>query len=131
MGWDRIGESECSVARSLAVVGDRWTFLLIRNLFGGARRFDQLQCNMQVSPHLLSMRLKRLEEDGVIERVPYQERPRRYEYRLTEKGQDLYPVLVKLGEWGAKWCGCEEPGLNEEAEAAAEQASIPATAEGR
>jgi DNA-binding HxlR family transcriptional regulator len=107
MGWDRISESECSVARSLAVVGDRWTFLLIRDLFGGARRFDELQGNLQVSPHVLSMRLKRLEEDGVIERIPYQERPRRYEYRLTEKGRDLHPVLVGLGEWGAKWCGCD------------------------
>jgi DNA-binding HxlR family transcriptional regulator len=132
MGWDRVGESECSVARSLAVVGDRWTFLLIRNLFDGARRFDQLQCNMHVSPHLLSMRLKRLEDDGVVERIPYQERPRRYEYRLTEKGQDLYPVLVKLGEWGAKWCGCDTAGFTEEPEPAQpEPASIPEPVEGR
>lgn len=107
MGWSKVRDSDCSVARSLAVVGDRWTFLLIRDLFRGTRRFDQLQASTQVSPHLLSQRLKRLEDDGVVERVPYQVRPPRFEYRLTPKGQDLYPVMLSLGEWGAKWCGCD------------------------
>lgn len=89
------------------MIGDRWTFLLIRDLFGGSRRFDQLQTGAQVSPHLLSTRLKRLEEDGVVRRVPYQDNPPRYEYSLTAKGLGLYPVLLSLAEWGAKWCGCD------------------------
>jgi DNA-binding HxlR family transcriptional regulator len=126
MGWDKIAESECSVARSLAVVGDRWTFLLIRDLFRGTRRFDRLQANTKVSPHLLSTRLKRLEEDGVVERIQYQERPPRFEYQLTPKGLDLYPVLMSLGAWGAKWCGCtavDLPDAQEEpAQAAVSQA---------
>lgn len=110
MGWSKVRESDCSVARSLAVIGDRWTFLLIRDLFRGSLRFDQLQTSTDVSPHLLSQRLKRLEDDGVVERVPYQDRPPRYEYRLTPKGQDLHPVMMSLAEWGAKWCGCQLAG---------------------
>jgi DNA-binding HxlR family transcriptional regulator len=119
VGWSKVRDSECTVARSLAVVGDRWTFLLIRDLFQGARRFDQLQTSTHVSPHLLSQRLKRLEDDGVVERALYQARPPRFEYRLTPKGQDLYPVMLSLSEWGAKWCGCSVDADDAHEEAAA------------
>ncbi|QLH40378.1 MAG: helix-turn-helix transcriptional regulator [Defluviicoccus sp.] len=107
MGWDDIAESVCPVARSLAVLGDRWTLLIVRELFLGTRRFDAFQVQTGMSPHLLSGRLKRLENDGVIERRPYQQRPPRYEYRLTEKGKDLLGVVLALRAWGLRWCGLD------------------------
>ena len=107
MAWDEIGESVCPIARSLAVLGDRWTMLIIRELFLGTRRFDVFQAQTGMSPHLLSTRLKRLEEDGVIERRAYQFRPRRYEYRLTAKGKDLHGVVLALRAWGMRWCGLD------------------------
>ncbi|MFO1152855.1 MAG: helix-turn-helix domain-containing protein [Rhodospirillales bacterium] len=107
MGWDDIGESACPIARSLAVLGDRWTMLIIRELFLGSRRFDAFQTQTGISPHLLSVRLKRLEEDGVIERRCYQQRPPRHEYRLTAKGKDLLGVVVALRAWGLRWGGLD------------------------
>jgi DNA-binding HxlR family transcriptional regulator len=114
MGWDDIGESVCPIARSLAVLGDRWTMLIIRELFLGTRRFDAFQTQTGMSSHLLSTRLKRLEDDGVIERRLYQTRPRRYEYRLTTKGKDLHGVVLALRAWGLRWCGfdpADEPAV--------------------
>jgi DNA-binding HxlR family transcriptional regulator len=105
MSWDEIGESVCPIARSLAVLGDRWTMLIIRELFLGTRRFDAFQAQTGMSSHLLSVRLKRLEGDGIIERRLYQDRPRRYEYRLTAKGKDLHGVVLALRAWGLRWCG--------------------------
>jgi DNA-binding HxlR family transcriptional regulator len=105
MSWDEIGESVCPIARSLAVLGDRWTLLIIRELFLGTRRFDVFQAQTGMSPHLLSTRLKRLEEDGVIERRPYQFHPLRHDYRLTAKGKDLHAVVLALRAWGLRWCG--------------------------
>lgn len=104
MGWDDVGDSVCPVARALAVLGDRWTLLIIRELFLGTRRFDAFQAQTGMSPHLLSTRLKRLEDAGVVERRPYQNRPRRYEYRLTPKGEDLHGVVLALRAWGLRWC---------------------------
>ena len=80
---DSIGESVCPIARSPAVVGGRWTMLLVRELFMGTRRFDEIQAQTAMPSHLLSIRLKRLEEDGMIVREPYQDCPLRHEYRLT------------------------------------------------
>jgi len=80
---DSIGESVCPIARSPAVVGGRCTMLLVRELFMGTRRFDEIQAQTAMPSHLLSIRLKRLEEDGVIVREPYQDCPLRHEYRLT------------------------------------------------
>ena len=107
MGWDDIAESVCPIARSLAVLGDRWTMLIIRELFLGTRRFDAFQVQTRISPHLLSVRLRRLEDDGVIERRRYQVRPARYEYRLTAKGKDLLGVVLALRAWGLRWCGLD------------------------
>jgi DNA-binding HxlR family transcriptional regulator len=110
MSWDDIAESVCPIARSLTVLGDRWTTLIIRELFLGTRRFDAFQMQTGISPHLLSMRLKRLEEDGVVERRRYQDRPARFEYRLTTKGKDLLGVVLALRAWGLRWGGLDPAG---------------------
>jgi DNA-binding HxlR family transcriptional regulator len=90
----------CSIARTLEVVGERWTLLIVRNLFLGLRRFDDLQQNLGIARNVLAARLEKLVEAGVVETRPYSERPPRYEYVLTEKGRDLFPVLVALMQWG-------------------------------
>jgi len=105
MNWTRIGKSQCPVARALAMVGDRWTLLILRELFVGVPRFEDIQAETGVSSHLLSMRLRKLELHGILIRKQYSKRPVRYEYRLTAKGRDLYPVLLALKAWGEKWGG--------------------------
>lgn len=103
MKWQAVGEQPCSIARALSVIGDRWTMLVLRNAFLGIRRFDDFQANLGVTRHVLSDRLKRLVEHEILKRTPYQDRQERFEYRLTEKGRDLYPVLLSLAAWGDKW----------------------------
>jgi DNA-binding HxlR family transcriptional regulator len=103
MRWDDIDKQVCSVARSLSVVGERWTMLIIRDAFLGTRRFDQFQSNLGITRHRLSERLGKLVDAGVLVKVPYNERPLRYEYRLTRKGLGLYPVLMSLARWGDEW----------------------------
>jgi DNA-binding HxlR family transcriptional regulator len=90
----------CSIARALELVGDRWTLLVLREAFLGTRRFHAFQDHLGLARTVLSDRLGRLVEDGLLERVRYAERPERFEYRLTEKGVDLWPVLVALLQWG-------------------------------
>lgn len=90
----------CSVARTLEVVGERWTMLIVRNVFLGLRRFDEIQANLGIARNVLTTRLEKLVEVGVLERRQYQERPVRHEYRLTEKGIDLWPVMTALMQWG-------------------------------
>lgn len=107
MGWAEVGESVCPIARALAVVGDRWTGLIVRELFLGVKRFEEFQAQTGMSSHLLSTRLKRLESEGIVQRRSYCQRPPRYEYRLTAKGLDLYPMLLSLKAWGEKWGGLE------------------------
>src|ERR1700712_1226375 len=114
MRWDDVCESVCPIARSLSVVGHRWTLLILRELSMDSRRFDEIQAQTGMSPFLLSTRLKRLEKDGVIERRLYSERPPRYEYHTTEKGRDLDEVLLLLRAWQMKWDGDqvdEEPAV--------------------
>jgi len=103
MRWDEIDELPCSIARSLSVVGDRWTLLVLRECFLGVRRFEDLQTHLGIARHRLSDRLNRLVEHGVLKKVPYQDSPPRHEYRLTDKGKDLYPVLLSLVRWGDRW----------------------------
>ncbi|CAN5154628.1 hypothetical protein BH10PSE17_BH10PSE17_03640 [soil metagenome] len=105
MGWDSVSDSACPIARSLAIIGDRWTLLILRELALGNHRFDSLQARTGMSSHLLSTRLKRLEADAVIERRLYEERPPRYEYHATPKGRELDPLLSLLKTWGRKWEG--------------------------
>jgi len=103
MRWKDVGENRCSVARTLSVIGDPWTLLILRDVFLGIRRFDDFQSRLDVTRHLLADRLKKLVKAGILRREPYQERPTRYEYRLTEKGRDLFPVLMALIKWGDRW----------------------------
>lgn len=90
----------CSIAAALEVIGDRWTLLILRDAFRGIRRFDQLHEHLGVARNLLADRLQRLVEHQVLEKVPYQERPVRYEYRLSDKGRDLSSALIALMHWG-------------------------------
>src|ERR1019366_10537466 len=90
----------CSIAGALAVVGERWSLLIVRDVFLGLRRFDEIQADLGIARNVLQTRLTRLVEHGVLERRLYQERPPRYEYLLTEKGLDLWPTMVALMKWG-------------------------------
>jgi DNA-binding HxlR family transcriptional regulator len=90
----------CSIAAALEVVGERWSLLIVRDVMLGLRRFDEIQANLGVARNVLQTRLTRLVEQGVLERRLYQERPPRHEYRLTEKGLDLWPTVVALMQWG-------------------------------
>jgi DNA-binding HxlR family transcriptional regulator len=99
LGRDYAGQT-CSIARTLEVVGERWTMLIVRDVFLGLRRFDDIQSNLGVARNVLASRLDRLVATGVLEKTRYQEHPPRYEYRLTAKGLDLWPLLVELVQWG-------------------------------
>jgi DNA-binding HxlR family transcriptional regulator len=92
----------CSIARALEVVGERWTLLIVRDVFLGLRRFDQLQESLGIARNVLTDRLNRLVEEGILERVRYSERPERFEYRLTNKGRELNIALTALRQWGDK-----------------------------
>ena len=93
----------CSVAGALEVLGERWTLLIIRDAFLGVRRFDDFQRRLGISRGVLTARLEWLCEEDILERRRYQERPERFEYRLTEKGRDLWPVLMALMRWGDRY----------------------------
>lgn len=99
----------CSVARTLEVMGERWSMLIIREAFLGTRRFDQYQRRLGVARNVLQARLERLIEAGVLQKVPYQDRPVRYEYKLTHKGIDLWPSLIALLQWGDKYAAPNGP----------------------
>jgi DNA-binding HxlR family transcriptional regulator len=99
----------CSVARALEVVGERWTLLIIRDAFLGLRRFEQFQEDLGIARNVLTDRLNRLVEEGILERVPYSERPARYEYRLTPKGRDLNIALAGLRQWGDRYLSEKPP----------------------
>jgi DNA-binding HxlR family transcriptional regulator len=91
---------DCSVAQCLEVVGEWWSLLILRDAFLGVRRFDDFQRHLGISRNVLGQRLDRLVAAGVLARVPYSTRPPRAEYRLTDKGRDLWPVLVAMRQWG-------------------------------
>ena len=103
MRWQDIDQQPCSLARSLAIIGDNWTLLVLRDCFLGVRRFDDFQQRLGVTRHVLSDRLRKLADGGVLEKAAYQERPLRHEYRLTPMGRDLYPVIAHLAQWGDKY----------------------------
>jgi DNA-binding HxlR family transcriptional regulator len=100
MRWDELEGERCSIARTVSVIGDRWTLLILRECFLRVRRFDGFEARLGITRHILADRLKKLVAQGVLDRLPYQERPVRYEYKLTTKGLDLYPVLMSLVHWG-------------------------------
>jgi len=101
----------CSVARALEIVGERWTLLIVRDAFLGVRRFDDFQRSLGVARNVLTDRLRRLVEAGVLERVPTVERADRFEYRLTRQGRDLGLALSALREWGDRYLSDEPPVL--------------------
>jgi DNA-binding HxlR family transcriptional regulator len=93
-------DPECSVARALDVIGGRWTLLIVRELFLGVHRFDEIQADLGVARNVLQDRLEALVAAGVLERRRYHERPPRFEYHLGEAGIELWPALVALMRWG-------------------------------
>src|SRR5262245_55867236 len=99
----------CSIARALEAIGERWTPLILRDAFRGTRRFDDFQGRLGIARNVLSARLSRLCEEGVLGRRRYQDRPPRHEYRLTAKGRDLQPVLLSLLRWGDRHAAPEGP----------------------
>jgi|SRR5438105_15757710 len=100
---------QCSIARTLEVVGEWWTMLIIRDAFSGVRRFDDFQRSLGIARNVLAGRLQTLVEHDILERRRYQERPDRFEYRLTPRGRDLYPVIVGLLGWGDRWATDGDP----------------------
>jgi DNA-binding HxlR family transcriptional regulator len=96
------------VAAVAALVGDKWSMLLVRALLRGIHRFDDLQADLAISRPILADRLKKLTEAGIVEKLPYQERPTRYEYVLSPMGVELSPALVALVRWGNKYFGDAE-----------------------
>jgi DNA-binding HxlR family transcriptional regulator len=100
MRWQELGRENCSLARTLSVVGDRWTLLVLREAYLRVRRFDEFQERLGIARRVLAERLKRLVDHGVLRKVAYQDAPPRFEYRLTQKGLDLYPALISLVHWG-------------------------------
>ena len=108
MSYASFASLPCTLGRPAALLGERWTLLLLRQIFLGTRRFEDFQSTMEISRSVLTDRLGMLLDEGVLKRVPYQHEGRtRYEYRLTEKGRDLYPVLMALRTWGQKWMPAE------------------------
>jgi DNA-binding HxlR family transcriptional regulator len=101
--WSEIGDQRCSVARTLSVIGERWTLLVLREAFLRTRRFDDFQRLTGAPRPILADRLRTLVDQGILERRPYGTHPDRHEYRLTDKGLDLYPVIVSLMDWGDRW----------------------------
>jgi DNA-binding HxlR family transcriptional regulator len=106
----RVEVLPCSIARTLEVIGDRWSILILRDAFRGVRRFDDLQRDLGIARNILTDRLNTLVDAGILERRKYQDQPERFEYRLTEKGLDLYPVLIGLMRWGDKWAPVSKQG---------------------
>jgi DNA-binding HxlR family transcriptional regulator len=99
----------CSVAKTLELVGERWTVLILREVYFGHRRFDEMADHLGIARNVLTARLQRLIDEGVLDKVAYQERPQRYEYRLTAKGLDLWPVLVTLMQFGDRYYAPDGP----------------------
>jgi DNA-binding HxlR family transcriptional regulator len=95
----------CSIGAAVGIIGEKWTFLVLREVFNGLRRFGDIQRRTQAPRQILSDRLNRLVDQGLLRRVPYQEegQRRRHEYRLTGKGLDLYPIIVALMHWGDRY----------------------------
>lgn len=102
--------NNCSIERTLGIVGEKWTFLVLREAFGGVRRFADMQAITGAPRQVLSARLARLVDEGLLRKEPYREpgQRQRDEYRLTQKGRDLYPLLVALMHWGDKYLADEE-----------------------
>lgn len=93
----------CTTARSVDAIGDPWTLMILKELFVGTRKFEEFLAMTGMSPHLLSMRMRKLQKNRIVERKLYQKKPRRYEYKLTRKGVDIWPIMVALKEFSDRW----------------------------
>ena len=112
MAIKAFADFSCSIAKPLAFLGERWSLLIVRDLFLGRRRFEEFQESLGVATNVLSQRLATLVEEGIAERHRYSEHPERFEYRLTEKGRDLQPILLAMLAWGDRYtAGPEGPPL--------------------
>lgn len=110
MRHDDLAGEPCSILRPLALLGDRWTLVVLRQTFAGVRRFDDLQSSLGLSRPVLADRLRRLVDAGVLQRSAYRDEQRtRHEYRLTPMGLDLYPVMMALRSWGDKYLAPDGP----------------------
>jgi DNA-binding HxlR family transcriptional regulator len=103
MPIEAFADFNCSIARPLSFLGERWALLVLRDVSLGRRRFDEIQESLGIATNVLSQRLATLVEEGILERRRYSEHPDRFEYRLTEKGLDLMPVLLAFRRWGDRW----------------------------
>ena len=97
-----------AVAKALEIFNDSWAFAVLQEVFFGVRKFDDFQRNLNISRSVLTRRLKHLVEQGIVSKALYSSRPKRYEYRLTEKGKDMYPIFILLKQWGDKWLDIEQ-----------------------
>ncbi|GCD93668.1 HxlR family transcriptional regulator [Embleya hyalina] len=102
-------EMHCSVAQFLEVGGEWWTMLIVRDAFFGVSRFDDFHDRLGISRNVLTQRLEHLIEHGILERAAYQDKPVRYDYRLTDKGRALWPVLNAMRQWGDEWAAPDGP----------------------
>ncbi|MFN4024765.1 MAG: winged helix-turn-helix transcriptional regulator [Hyphomonas sp.] len=102
MKWSDLSDNWCPVARTLSVVGDRWTLLILRDCFLGKSKFEEFAASGGMTRHILADRLKRLVEVGILERRLYSSAPKRYDYVLTDRGEELRPALSIMKEWGKK-----------------------------
>ncbi|WP_036108994.1 MULTISPECIES: winged helix-turn-helix transcriptional regulator [Luteibacter] len=105
MDTDKLSSGTCSIARSLALVGDTWSVLILRDASRGMTQFDQFRTSLGIAPNILSRRLKGLTEAGVLEKRRYSERPPRDEYVLTQAGREFLPIMAAMGEWGRRHNG--------------------------
>ncbi|MGW1103473.1 winged helix-turn-helix transcriptional regulator [Streptomyces sp. NPDC002540] len=121
-----LADADCAIAQALDVVGDWWTLLIVRDTARGVHRFDALRQELGVSRKVLTERLRLLVDAGVLSREPYQDRPPRYEYRLTRRGHALLPVLIALQDWGDTWVMGEGETMATAAEASKEAARVRA-----
>jgi DNA-binding HxlR family transcriptional regulator len=102
-------DMHCSVAQCLEVVGEWWSMLILRDVFMGVTRFDDFQARLGISRNILNQRLNHLVETGVLEKVRYSDHPPRHDYRLTDKGRDLWPVLTAMRQWGDRYAAPDGP----------------------
>ncbi|HWU13243.1 MAG TPA: helix-turn-helix domain-containing protein [Caulobacter sp.] len=100
MQWDELEGQACSIARTMSVIGDRWTIMILRDCFLRVRRFDDFHARLGIGRPILSDRLNKLIDAFILTKVAYQTKPLRYEYRLTQKGLDLYPMMLAIAHWG-------------------------------
>jgi DNA-binding HxlR family transcriptional regulator len=109
MSKQALADISCSIARAVDVIGQRWTPLIVRDLFAGMTKFEDIRRDLGIASNILAARLAELERNGVVERRQYQSAPARHEYLLTDKGRDLYPVIATLLAFGDKWLSLDGP----------------------